>query len=87
MFLKALGRVIRHKDDYGAIILVDQRYIEKPKQHTKGQKLTNDYLIKLFNIYFYSFILITVQVILNLIISTVVDTLSESRDNLELPVT
>jgi hypothetical protein len=38
-------------------------------------------------IYFYSFILITVQVILNLIISTVVDTLSESRDNLELPVT
>lgn len=29
--LKALGRCIRHKDDYGAVLLIDGRYGQKDK--------------------------------------------------------
>jgi Rad3-related DNA helicase len=34
----ALGRCIRHRNDWGAIILVDERYQKQPQKYTKGNK-------------------------------------------------
>jgi Fanconi anemia group J protein len=33
---QALGRCIRHRNDWGAIILVDDRYFRQPQKYIKG---------------------------------------------------
>jgi len=33
---QALGRCIRHRNDYGALIIVDNRFCTNPKKYTKG---------------------------------------------------
>jgi Fanconi anemia group J protein len=36
---QALGRCIRHRNDWGAIILVDHRYFSQPQKYIKGKWL------------------------------------------------
>ena len=46
---QALGRCIRHQNDWGALVIVDKRFIDKPKEYCTGLSKWIRNKVKLYN--------------------------------------